>query len=287
MPGTGGAVTDRSFSEQYGPWALVLGASNGTGSAFAREVAQQGVNVVLVSRRQAALDEVADAIRSETGVEARAVAVDLASDSAAAQVIEATADLDIGMLMYNAGADPDSRPFLDAAVDASLAMVQRNCVVPLQLCHHYAPSMVERGRGGIVLVSSAAGLNGMANMAAYGATKAFDVVFAEALWAELNEKGVDVLALVLAATDTPAFREHLADRGMSTAPGEPIPIPNVTSSEDTAREAIANLTNGPTWFVSDALRAKMDQLRVKPRNDAVRDLDAAARAGTTGQPRRS
>ena len=94
-------------------------------------------------------------------------------------------------------------------------MVHRNCVVPMQLCHHFAPAMVERRRGGIVLFGSGAGLAGGPNMVAYGATKAFDMVFAEALWSELHDKGVDVLGLILGKTNTPALRRLEHTRGIS------------------------------------------------------------------------
>jgi short-subunit dehydrogenase len=116
---------------------------------------------------------------------------------------------------------------------------------------------------------------GMRNMATYGATKAFDIVLAEALWTELHDKGVDVLALVLAATDTPAFRTHLAERGLVVPDDEPIPLATVTSSEDTAAEAIAYLADGPTRFVGEAHRTRETELRQMERNDAIRDLVAA------------
>jgi short-subunit dehydrogenase len=165
-------------------------------------MAERGLNVVLLARRRAVLDEVAAEIRRATGVDTRTVALDLAGPDATAEVVAATADLDVGMLMYNAGADPRYERFLANPVEPALGMVQRNCVVPLQLCHHFGPAMVARGRGGIVLVSSGAGLVGGPNMVAYGATKAFDIVLAEGLWAELHGSGVDVLSLVLGATDT-------------------------------------------------------------------------------------
>ena len=117
------------------------------------------------------LDEVAAAISADTGVETRVVAVDLAEDDAMATIVDATAGLDVGMVMYNAGADPNFEPFLDNPVDVALAMVQRNCIVPMQMCHHFGAAMVARGKGGIVLVSSGAGLVGAQNMVAYGRRK--------------------------------------------------------------------------------------------------------------------
>jgi short-subunit dehydrogenase len=112
-------------------------------------------------------------------------------------------------------------------------------------------------------------------MATYGATKAFDIVLAEALWTELHDQGVDVLALVLAATDTPAFRKHLAERGLVVSDDEPIPLPTVTTSEMTAAEAIAYLADGPTRFVGEAHRVRETELRQMERNDTIRDLFTA------------
>ena len=218
-----------TFRDKYGPWAMVAGASEGVGAAMAQAFATRGVHVVLLARRQRVLDEVAESIRTTTGVEARAVAVDLAEDDAMDRILDATADLEMGLVAYNAGADPNYEPFLEQPVDASMALVQRNCVVPMQLCHHFAGPMVARGRGGLVLVGSGAGLVGAPNIVAYAATKAFDMVLGESLWAELHPHGVDVLNLVLAVTDTPALRRVLARRGVLSSPEDSSPIPGAVS----------------------------------------------------------
>src|SRR5688500_4003156 len=105
-------VDDRSFIDRYGRWALVAGASEGVGAAYAMALAERGLNMVLLSRRQTLLDQVAATIRSKTGVEARPVAVDLSLPDATSRVIEATSGLDVGMFMYCAGADPIFEPFL-------------------------------------------------------------------------------------------------------------------------------------------------------------------------------
>lgn len=240
------------FADRYGPWVIVAGASEGIGSAFAAEVARRGCNVVLLARRRAVLEEVADGIRSASGVEALPLAVDLAEADAAATVIAATADLEVGLLLYNAGADASYRRFLDAPVDAAMGMVQRNCMVPIQLCHQFGAAMVERGRGGIILVSSGAAFAGAPNMVAYGASKAFDMVFAEALWTELHGHGVDVLSLVLGETDTPALRRLRVQRGQVDDPDEP--LPDVTTVEEVVADAIERLPQGPSWMVGEQLR---------------------------------
>jgi short-subunit dehydrogenase len=269
---TEGRTVAESFADRYGPWALVVGASEGVGAAYAHELAVRGLNVVLVARRQGALDEVAAALRTASRVETRTVAVDLTGPDATARIVEATAGLEVGMVMYCAGADANFEPFLAHPVQVPLAMVHRNCVVPMQLCHHFAGPMELRGRGGIVLVSSGAGLAGAPNMVGYAATKAFDMVMAEALWAELHDKGVDVLALVLGLTDTPALRRLLVRRGALPSDDPSTPIPGAATPSEAAGEAIANLSNGPTWFVGEQLREGARRLGAMTRSEAVKAL---------------
>jgi len=268
-----GALGD--FADRYGPWALVAGASDGVGAAYARAMAERGLHVVLLARRQALLDEVAAGLRVDFGVEARAVGVDLASADAVSEIARATEGLEIGMLMYCAGADPSYAPFLDGPVERALSMVQRNCIVPLQLCHHFAGPMQARGRGGIVVLSSGAALVGSRNMVAYGASKAFDLVMTESLWAELHEHGVDVLALVLGLTDTPALRRLLAARGTLAGEDDATPLPGASTADEVVADALANLRNGPTCFVGEMLRQGAAHLGALPRNDAVRLMIAA------------
>lgn len=268
-----------TFATTYGPWALVAGASDGVGAAFATALAQRGVNVVLLARREAVLERVAADIRADTGVQTRVLAVDLAAETATQTVIEATVDLEIGMLVYCAGADPNFTPFLAESIQTAEAMVTRNCMVPMRLCHHFAPAMVARGRGGIVIFGSGAGWAGAPNMVAYGASKAFDMVFAEALWTELHDSGVDVLGLILGKTDTPSLRRLEHQRGVLASLDE---SPRDAVSVDTViDEAFANLRNGPTWIVGEAGRSAAQMIGALPRNDAVR-LMMQATLGSMG-----
>jgi len=265
-----------TFAAKYGPWALVAGASDGLGAAFAKGIADRGVNVVLLARRQRTLDHVAAEISSQTAAQTRTLAVDLAEPGAAAAIAEATADLEIGFLVYCAGGDPSYQPFLASPIAAAETMVQRNCMVPMQLCHHFAPAMAARGNGGIVLFGSGAGLAGGPNIAAYGASKAFDMVFAEALWAELHDKGVDVLGLILGKTDTPALRQLEYSRGQIASPDQ---VPTGAGTvDDVIAEAFENLCNGPTLMVGDAMRAAEQFMGSLTRNQTVELFTQAAAA---------
>ncbi len=265
-----------TFVESYGPWAVIAGASEGVGEAFAAAVATEGVNVVLLARRQAVLDEVAATIHGESGVQVRAVAVDLADPSGMDTVAAATKDLDVGLLMYCAGADPNYQPFLANPVEVATAMVRRNCTVLVEMCHHFAAPMAANGRGGIIVLSSGAAFVGAPNMVIYGGTKAFDVVFTEALWAELHPQGVDVLSLVLGETDTPALRRLRAERGFVDDPDAP--LPGVATVDEVVGDALAHLAHGPSWMVGEQLRAGLQMLGGLPRNDAVDLMMKAASA---------
>ncbi len=148
----------------------------------------------------------------------------------------------------------------------------------MRLCHHFARAMAERGQGGIVLLSSGAGLAGGRNMVAYGASKAAEMVMAEGLWAELHDQGVDVLVLVLGATDTPALRRILARRGMLSSPGDTSPIPGASTPEEVVADALAHLADGPTWFVGEQVREGAQKLRSLTRSDAAKAMLQMSRA---------
>ncbi len=272
-------TNDPGFVDRYGPWALIAGASEGVGAAYARAIAERGLNVALLARRREVLDEVASSIRSASGIETRTLAIDLSEPDAAAKVLEATAGLDVGMFMYGAGADPNYKLFLDQPVEDATRLVQRNCMTPLELCHAFAASMVTRGKGGIVLVSSGAGFAGARNMVAYGASKAFDTVMGESLWAELHDQGVDVLVAVLGATDTPAFRRMLTRRGLLPSPDDGTAIPGAASAEEVVADVLAHLTDGPTLLVGERVSEGSKTLRALTRSDAVRAMAAMSSGG--------
>jgi uncharacterized protein len=255
------------FATKYGPWAIVVGASDGVGALFAERIASEGVNVVLVARRQHMLDQVAEGIRGRTDAQTRTLPVDLTDADASETIIDAAADIDIGMLVYCAGGDPNYQPFLANPVSAAESLLQRNCLVLMRLCHHFARPMVERGRGGIVNFTSGAALAGGRNMVAYGGTKAFDMVFTEGLWVELQDKGVDVLGLVLGMTDTPALRKLEYERGRLESLDE-VPKGAVTAAS-VVDEAFANLGNGPTVATGDDIRMAFELFKSMSRNEVV------------------
>src|SRR5256885_11248923 len=184
--------------ERYGPWAVVAGASEGIGAAFAAALAKENLDLVLGPRRPEPLARLAERVPVRTV----AVCADLAEG--VAPVLAATAGLDVGLVVCNAAYSPIG-PFLDSDPADTKRALDLNCAAPLALAYGYLPAMAARGRGGFVLMSSLAGQQGSPGLAAYAATKAFDVVLAEGLWGELRAHGVDVLTAVAGAVATPGL----------------------------------------------------------------------------------
>jgi short-subunit dehydrogenase len=224
------------LSDKYGPWAVIAGGSEGVGAEFALLLAESCINLVLVARKQQPLDEVADACRG-LGVEVVTVAADLATAAAAEAVTAVTRDREVGLLIYNAGANTAGAEFLDAALDDFAPVIDLNITTMLALVHHYGCAMRRRGRGGILTVGSMAGYLGSSRHTVYGGVKAFTRIFTEGLWLELRDTGVDVLHLVLGVTRTPAMERA----GLNFD----VPGMRVSDPADVAREGLRNLAGGP------------------------------------------
>jgi uncharacterized protein len=204
------AADARSLQARYGPWALIAGASDGVGAEFARQAAAAGINCILVARRLPLLDELARELKSQHGVEVLTRSVDLTQPDAAARMLGSAASLEVGLFVYNAGADPFGTKFLDTSVADWGAVLRMNVHALFESCHGIARRMLDAGRGGIVVVTSEAAFSGTSRLSVYSATKAFGLNLGESLWAELSPAGVDVLSLVLGPTDTPTLRRTLA-----------------------------------------------------------------------------
>lgn len=224
---------------RYGPWAVIAGGSEGVGASFAAQLADAGINLVLLARKQDALAATAAAVH-ERGVEVRTVSVDLTDPSAIDEIRSATQDLEVGLLILNAGANSYGQGFLDGELDGFHGVIDLNISSSLALIHHFGRLMRDRDRGGILMVGSMAGYLGADRQSVYGAAKAFLRIFAESLWLELQGSGVDVLELVLGVTRTPAMERAGLDFD--------IPGLNVAEPDEVAREGLAHLGDGPVWI---------------------------------------
>ncbi|HVT65032.1 MAG TPA: SDR family NAD(P)-dependent oxidoreductase [Mycobacteriales bacterium] len=254
------------LAERYGPWAVIAGASDGVGAAFAEQLAASGINVVLVARREALLNELA----ARLPVESRVVVLDLSAPEAIDELASATGELEVGLFVFNAGADTVNRSMLEWDLEELRRLVQRNCTAVLEASYVFGRRMVERGRGGLILVTSGAAWAGGATLAAYSASKAFDANLAESLWAEWQPHGVDVLSLVLGPTDTPSLHRSLARSG-----GQ---MDGLADPAAVAAEAMAHLADGPTWAYGMPDPAGPNPMATLSRRVAVELMTAGAAA---------
>lgn len=244
--------------ERYGPWAVILGGSEGVGASFAEQLAEAGFNLVLVARKRDALEAAAAATRAQ-GVEVRALSLDLTTTEAVDQLKEATADLEVGLLICNAGANSYGRPFLDGDLAGFQGVIDLNITTPMVLTQHYGRAMRERGHGGIILVGSMSGYLGAVRENVYASAKAFSRIFAEGLWLELREYGIEVLELVLGATRTPA----MARIGLNFD----LPGLKVSEPDDVAGEGLDHIADGPIWIAGG--NARTAELRSGPDRAAL------------------
>jgi short-subunit dehydrogenase len=237
---------------------VIAGGSEGVGAEVACLLAEAGVHLVLLARKADPLEETAAACRAR-GVEVRTLAVDLTAADAVERVTALTADVEVGLLVLNAGANTHSTEFLDGDLERFGEVITLNITTPLALVHHYGRAMRERGRGGIVLVGSMASYMGSTHHTVYGGVKAFSRIFAESLWLELREHGVDVLELVLGVTRTPAMERVGLDFE--------VPGMKVAEPADVARELLENLGSGPVHIAAGndeylAMRTHPDRAKV-------------------------
>lgn len=201
--------TREPFSHRYGPWALVTGASAGIGREFARQLARVGLNLVLVARRRQVLAMLTSELTADFPIQVRVVDCDLSRREGLAPLLALFGELDIGLLVNNAGAPSFHGHFVErdwAQIEDSLRF---NTEIQMRLLHGAAVAMARRGRGGLIQVSSITGHTPVPYMAEYAADKAFQLALGESLHFELGERGVDVLVLSPGAT-----RSERLDFGM-------------------------------------------------------------------------
>jgi hypothetical protein len=191
----------QQWRSKYGPWALVTGASDGIGREFARELAQRGINVILVARRRPLLQQLAEELTRQHGIETQVIDADLTHDADVERVIAATKDIEVGLLVASAGFGT-SGAFIASNLEQELNMLTVNCRAVLIMTHHYGQVFARRKRGGIVLLGSLVGFQGVPNAAHYAATKAYIQSLAEGLHVELSPQGVDVLAVAPGPIDS-------------------------------------------------------------------------------------
>jgi short-subunit dehydrogenase len=239
---------------RYGEWAVVTGASSGLGVEFARALARDGMSCVLSARRRDRLEELAAELESRHRISTRVVVADLADPDGPEQLARACEDIEVGVLINNAGLGYRGR-LEKQDVSRLRDLVAVNCTAPLVLTSRLLVGMRERRRGAVIITGSVAGRQPLPLHAVYSATKAFDLHLGEALYTELRETGVDVLVLEPGTTDT----EFQRVAGELPHPGD--------SPADVVQVAISAVGRHPTviagWW--NWLRANL-ATRIAPRS---------------------
>lgn len=193
--------------KRFGPWAIVTGASSGIGKEFARQLAGAGLNLVLVARRGALLEELSQRLSREFHIQCRFIVLDLTKDGFMADIVAAVQDLDIGLLVSMQGAGT-AGAFLKTPRQTLLEVLRINLTSHLELVHYFAPKLVHRGRGGIVLVGAMGASLGVPYIANIAASKAYVESLGEALHIELKEHNVNVFTLLPGPTATDLIVEE-------------------------------------------------------------------------------
>jgi short-subunit dehydrogenase len=258
-------MNDVRMKERYGPWALIVGGSEGIGEHLARKLAAAGINILLVARKADALAQTSRKILHESRVEVRTLQLDIAQSDMLERIREVTDGLDIGILIHNVGGAQGVGPFVDCTLEAVMAACLANPVALTKLAHHFGKPMIERGRGGILMIGSMAGNAGSYFLATYSAAKAYNQMLMEALWAEFQPHGVDVLAIPIGAANTPSRARS------ATIDADEMPV---EQPEAIAQQALDHLPDGPV-FVSPANVERFKALCSLPRREAAelqRDL---------------
>lgn len=250
---------------RYGGWALIAGASEGLGEAFADALGEAGYDLIVIARRVAPLEQTAARLRERHGVEVVALALDLAAPDVVARIVAGVGEREVGLLVYNA-AFSRVGSFLDTPLDDHLAALAVNCRTPLMLVHHFGAIMRRRRSGAIVLMGSMSGLQGSPRLASYAASKAFARVLGESLWGELRASGVEVLTCVAGATRTPGFEAVASD-----TPGV------VMEPREVVDQALAALGRQPSMIPGLANRMSAWVLGKLPRRRQVEIMAAAMR----------
>jgi len=247
---------------KYGETALIAGASEGIGAAFASALAAEGFRLILVARRMEPLQRLAGELADRYGTVAQCVACDLSEEGAADQVLGSIEGAEPGMLIYNAALSHIGS-FADHPAGDHCRAAVVNMITPLRLVHSLGNRMLDRGRGAVILMSSMAGLQGSGFLATYAATRAFSRILAESLWYEWKGRGVDVMDCCAGATATPGY--------MRSAPAKAgIVAPAVQQPEEVVSECFKRIGKVPSFIAGRGNRvASFFMQRLLPRRSAV------------------
>jgi len=251
-----------SIKQKYGQLALVAGASEGIGAAFANYLAAEGMDLILVARRPEPLEQLADLLANKFSIDVQFLVCDLSESNAALQLQEKLLGKTIDLLVYNAALSYIG-PFEKNSLEHHNQIAQANMITPMNLVQIFGEPMLKSGRGAVVLMASLAGFQGSGFLAAYAATKAFNRVLAESLWYEWKDRGVDVIACCAGATSTPNFIRTMPEKKGFFAP-------RVQKPEEVVEECFKKLGKQPSFITGRGNKvASFIMQKILPRKMAI------------------
>jgi len=245
------------FRNRYGAWALITGASSGIGTEFARQLAAEKLDLVLIARRRDRLKSLATELKLEHGIQVKVVPLDLAKPNFMNTLRKQTAKLNIGLVVNNAGFGV-AGDFTENPLARELEMLDVNCRAPLIIAHEYGRQMAAHRRGGLIMVSSIVAFQGVPFMSHYAATKAYDLLLGEGLWYEMKKHGVDVITLCPGATATEF--SHVADTA---------PAPGAMAVAPVVRAALDGIGRTPVVVAGLKNKSMVFSTRLTPRRVAA------------------
>lgn len=241
---------------RYGNWALITGASSGIGEEFARQLAKMKFNLVLVARRTENLENISAQLISEHAIETIIITLDLSKPNFLKEMEQQVAHVDIGLLINNAGFALTGS-FMAGKLESQIELLDLNCKAPLILSHYFGNKMIKRGKGAIINIASATAFLPMPFWSNYAASKAYLLHFSEGLWYELQEKGIDVLAVCPGGTNTEfAKTANVQLNGMSV--------------KDVVSESLESIGKKPTLITGSKNKFSITFLRLFNRKTLIK-----------------
>ena len=251
-----------SLKQQYGSLALVAGASEGIGAAYAEYLAKEGMDLILVARRKEPLEQFANTLIEKYKIKADCICCDLADTNAAQELYNMLQGKEINMLVYNAALSYIG-PFEKNSIEHHNRIAQANMITPMNLMQLFGTPMLAKGKGAIILMASLAGFQGSGFLSVYAASKAFDRVLAESLWYEWKDKGVDVIACCAGATATPNFIDTNPEKTSFFAP-------RVQEPAEVVQECFKHLGKRPSFITGTGNKiASFIMQKLMPRKMAI------------------
>jgi uncharacterized protein len=250
------------LKQRYGATAMVAGASEGIGGAFATYLAREGFDLVLIARRIQPLQQLAGKLESTYNIKVTCIACDLSDVDPVPRILEKLNGMEINLLVYNA-VQSYIGPFTGNSPANHMQMARLNMITPLNMIHRFGEKMLVKGRGGIVLMASLAGFQGSGFLAMYAATKAFNRILGESLWFEWKGSGVDIIACCAGATSTPNFKNTNPEKSSFFAP-------RILSPDEIPVECFRKLGKQPSCITGRGNRiASFIMQRILPRKTAI------------------